>query len=87
MLSSMTPIPTPMKTPNPPPMPEAPHRETSDAEVTFFGKIPSKSQPIVTELIALLEFRPDLADALTASIGLANLPDVTDLPRYHEFPD
>ena len=76
-----------MKTPNLTLEPEAPRKESSDAEVIFFGNTTPKHQPIVAELVALLESRPDLATALKASILLANRPGVATLPQYYDFLD
>ena len=47
----------------------------------------TQHQPIVEELIALLKLRPDLADALQASIREADRTDVVTLPRYYDFLD
>lgn len=44
-------------------------------------------QPIVQELIALLQSRPDLAAALRASIAQADRLEVRTLPQYYEFLD
>jgi phosphatidylserine decarboxylase precursor len=42
-------------------------------------------QPIVTDLIALLQSRPDLAEALKESIRKADIPDVATIPQYLDF--
>lgn len=42
-------------------------------------------RPIVGELIALLNSRPDLAHALKESIRKADRPDVATLPQYYDF--
>ena len=44
-----------------------------------------KNQPIVLELVALLESRPDLSDALKESIRLAERSGVATLPQYLDF--
>lgn len=44
-------------------------------------------QPIVEELIALLQSRPDLAEALEESIRIADRPEVMTLPLYYDFLD
>jgi phosphatidylserine decarboxylase len=45
----------------------------------------TEHQPIVEELIALLESRPDLAAALRESIRKADRSDVATLPQYYDF--
>jgi phosphatidylserine decarboxylase len=45
----------------------------------------TEHQPIVQELIALLKSRPDLADALQASIREAGRARVATLPQYYDF--
>lgn len=45
----------------------------------------TEHQPIVEELIALLESRPDLAHALKESIRKADRPDVATLAQYYGF--
>ena len=54
----------------------APHSPASQVQ---------RQQPIVEELIALLDSRPDLADALEVSIRAADRPDVATLPQYFNF--
>ncbi len=44
-------------------------------------------QPIVKELIALLNLRPDLSDALEASIHKAGYAEVKTIAQYHAFLD
>ncbi len=44
-------------------------------------------QPIVEDLIALLNSRPDLESALEQSIVKAAQPDVASIPQYFEFLD
>lgn len=52
------------------------------------GGNPSGShQPIVRELQRLLQLRPDLSRALTASLVRADYRGILDLPRYYRFLD
>ncbi len=76
-----------MKSPTDALEPISPRKESSDDEVIFFGKTTPRHLPIVTELIALLHERPDLSDALQASIGEAKCPDVTSRIQYFDFLD
>lgn len=46
-----------------------------------------KHQPIVEELIALLDSRPDLAEALNESIRRAERPNVVTIAQYYDFLD
>lgn len=46
-----------------------------------------RHQPIVRELIALLEQRPELSDALKASIRMADLPGILTVSQYYHFLD
>lgn len=79
--------PLPMKTPTDPLKPATPGHESGDAEVISFRKYPSTHQPIITELIALLDTRPDLTDALQTSIRRANRPGIVTLAHYYAFLD
>ncbi|MDD5303581.1 MAG: phosphatidylserine decarboxylase [Elusimicrobia bacterium] len=45
----------------------------------------TKDQPIVEELIAILESRPDLTDALQESIRKADRPGIETLAQYFDF--
>jgi len=74
-----------MKTPNDLPEMSAAQTNLSAAGAPGRGRARPQSQPIVEALIALLRSRPDLANALEASIRRANRPDVTTLAQYYEF--
>ena len=76
-----------MKTPTDTLEPASPRKEASDSEVIFFGVVPSRHQPIVSELIALLASRPDLTEGLEASIRHANRPGIATLAHYYDFLD
>ena len=72
-------------TPNGTLEPGAPPKDSPAAEEPGRGGKITQHQPIVAELIALLQARPDLADALQASIRLANRPGVGTLAHYYDF--
>lgn len=59
--------------------------DSSAADEPGTGEPVTKHQPIVRELIALLQSRPDLADALKTSIRQANRPGVVNLAQYYDF--
>jgi phosphatidylserine decarboxylase len=80
-------VPFPRTTPDDPPEPQASHEASRKSEAIFLGPPPGSHQPIVTELIALLASRPDLAEALHTSLHRANRPGIGTLAHYYAFLD
>jgi phosphatidylserine decarboxylase precursor len=74
-----------MMTPNGTPEFVAPAKDSCAAEEPGCAGKATQHQPIVSELIALLQSRPDLAEALKASIRQANRPGVGTLAEYYDF--
>ena len=44
-------------------------------------------EPIVTELLSLMESRPDLRDSVDAAIGVADLKDIKDMDAFIDYLD
>ena len=44
-------------------------------------------EPVVTELLSLMESRPDLRDSVDAAIGVADLKDIKDMDAFIDYLD
>ena len=43
------------------------------------------NEPVVTELLSLMESRPDLRDSVDAAIGVADLKDIRDIGAFVDY--